>query len=127
MHVLGLGIDIVEIRRIKEIMAKNNTFIDRIFTSREKKYCTSSKKIICLANRYAAKEAFVKALGTGFRKGINFKNIEIKKNKLGKPFISVNKVLNKRIKKKFNVKKFNIFLSLSDEKKYSIANIIITD
>ena len=80
----------------------------------------------CYAKRYAAKEAFVKALGTGFRYGINFKNIEIKNDKLGKPFVNLNKVLINRIKKKYKVKKFNIFLSISDENKYAIANVIIT-
>ena len=65
-------------------------------------------------------------MGTGFRYGINFKNIEIKNDKLGKPFVKLDKILNLKIKKKYKVKKFNVFLSISDENKYAIANILIT-
>ena len=125
MSILGIGIDIVEINRIKKILKVNRTFVDKIYTKYEKTSCVGNKKVYCFAKRYAAKEAFVKALGTGFRYGINFKNIEIKNDKLGKPFVYLNKVLTNRIKKKYKVKKFNISLSISDENKYAIANVII--
>ena len=126
MSTLGIGIDIVEINRIKKILKDNRSFVDRIYTKYERTSCFGNNKVYCYAKRYAAKEAFVKALGTGFRYGINFKNIEIKNDKLGKPFVNLNKILINRIKKKYKVKKFNIFLSISDENKYAIANVIIT-
>ena len=88
--------------------------------------CLGKKKVNCYAKKFAAKEALVKALGTGFRDGINFKNIEIKNDKLGKPFVKLDKILNLKIKKKYKIKKFNVFLSISDENKYAIANILIT-
>jgi len=126
MNILGIGIDIVEVNRIKKILKENRSFIDRIYTKHERSSCIGNKKVFCYAKKYAAKEAFVKALGTGFRCGINFKNIEIKNNKLGKPFIKIDKVLSHKIKKKHKIKNFNIFLSLSDENKYAIASVVIS-
>ena len=126
MNILGIGIDIVEVNRIKKILKENRSFIDRIYTKHERSSCIGNKKVFCYAKKYAAKEAFVKALGTGFRCGINFKNIEIKNDKLGKPFIKIDKVLSHKIKKKHKIKNFNIFLSLSDENKYAIASVVIS-
>ena len=125
MEILGLGIDIIDIRRIKKNI-NNKKFISRIFTTNEIKNNKNKNKEMHYAKRYAAKEAFSKALGTGFRNQLNFKNIEIKNDKLGKPYISKNITLNKLIKKKFKINKYNIFLSISDEKNYALANVIIT-
>ena len=77
------------------------------------------------AKRFAAKEAFVKALGEGFRNNINFSDIDVTNDKKGKPIINISTNIKKFLKKKFNLNKFKIFLSLSDEKKYSIAYVII--
>ena len=126
--IIGIGIDIVDINRIEKTLDKyGKKFKLRCFSKNE---IDSSEKKIKPANSYAkkfaAKEALVKALGTGFRDGINFKNIEIKNDKMGKPFVKVSKIINLRIKKKFDVKKFNIFLSICDVTEYAIANIIIT-
>jgi len=126
MNILGIGIDIVEIDRIKKVLKRNRSFIHKIYTQKERESCIGKKHISCYAKKYAAKEALVKALGTGFRYGINFKSIEIKNDKLGKPFVNLNKILSNKIKKKYRVKKYNIFLSISDEDKFAIANIIIT-
>ena len=128
MAILGTGIDIVENYRLKEILLKKKSnFKKRIFTINEVTYCEKkSNSTSCYAKRFAAKEAFVKALGIGFRKNINFKNIEVVNNTYGKPYISINKIIANKIKTLFKVKKFNIFLSVSDEKKYSIASVIIT-
>ena len=77
------------------------------------------------SKRFAAKEAFAKALGTGFRGGLNFKDIEILNNKLGKPYYLINTKIKSLIKKIKKVKKFNLFLSITDEKDYSVAFAII--
>jgi len=82
-------------------------------------------KINFYAKRFAAKEAFVKAIGTGFRSDINFIDIEIKNYKNGKPYISLSKKLNNFLQKKFKIQKYKVFLSLSDEKDYSIAFVVI--
>ena len=128
MAVLGTGIDIVENYRFKEILLKKKSnFKKKIFTANEIAYCEKkSNSTSCYAKRFAAKESFVKALGTGFRKNINFKDIEVVNNTYGKPYISINKKIANKIKTLFKVKKFNILLSISDEKKYSIASVIIS-
>ena len=125
MNILGNGVDIVKNSRIKKAI-ENDNFIKRIYSNSEIK---ESKKILnktnFFAKRFAAKEAFVKSLGTGFRNGINFNDISIKKKISGKPIIFINNKLKQLIKKKFKINKFQIFLSLSDEDKYSIAYVII--
>ncbi len=128
MAILGTGIDIVENYRLKKILQKKKSnFKKRIFTINEVLYCEKkSNSISCYAKRFAAKEAFAKALGIGFRKNINFKDIEVVNNTYGKPYISINKKIANKIRILFKVKKFNILLSISDEKKYSIASVIIS-
>ena len=128
MAILGTGIDIVENYRLKKIfLKKKSNFKKKIFTINEVAYCEKkSNSINCYSKRFAAKEAFAKALGIGFRKNINFKDIEIVNNTYGKPYISINKKIANKIKTLFKVKKFNILLSISDEKKYSIASVIIS-
>ena len=128
MAILGTGIDIVENFRLKEILLKKKSnFKKKIFTINEVAYCEKkSNSISCYSKRFAAKEAFVKALGIGFRKNINFKDIEVVNNTYGKPYISISKKIANKIKTLFKVKKFNILLSISDEKKYSIASVIIS-
>ena len=128
MAILGTGIDIVENNRLKEILLKKKSnFKKKIFTINEVAYCEKkSNSINCYSKRFAAKEAFVKALGIGFRKNINFKDIEVTNNTYGKPYISINKKIANKIKTIFKVKKFKILLSISDEKKYSIASVIIS-
>ena len=128
MSILGTGIDIVENYRLKKLLLKKKSnFKNKIFTNNEIAYCEKkSNNTNCYSKRFAAKEAFVKALGTGFRKNINFKDIEVFKNHYGKPYILINKKVINKIKTLFKVKKFNILLSISDETKYSIASVIIS-
>ena len=126
MNIIGFGTDIVEIERIKNLLIKNSKFKKRIFSSNEIKFCLKQRnKFHCFSKRFAAKEAFAKALGTGISNGINFNEIEVKKNKLNKPFIKLNGNSMKITCKLINDKKFKIFLSLSDEKKYALASVII--
>ena len=128
MSILGTGIDIVENYRLKKLLIKKKSnFKNKIFTNNEIAYCEKKSNITnCYSKRFAAKEAFVKALGTGFRKNINFKDIEVLKNHYGKPYLLINKKVINKIKTSFKVKKFNILLSISDEKKYAIASVIIS-
>ena len=124
MKIIGTGVDIVENSRMKKSIA-NNFFLNRVFTNKE---ILISKKIknktSYFAKRFAAKEAFVKSLGTGFRDGLNFKDISIINDKLGKPSFFINKKIKNLIKKRFKINSFDFFLSISDEKKYSIAFVI---
>ena len=125
MNIIGNGVDIVDNTRIKNAI-KNKSFVSRIFTVNEiKKSKNLKNKANYFAKRFAAKEAFVKALGEGFRNNINFSDIDVTNDKKGKPIINISTNIKKFLKKKFNLNKFKIFLSLSDEKKYSIAYVII--
>ena len=124
MKIIGTGVDIVENSRIKKSIL-NNSFLNRTFTNEEILISKKMKnKASYFAKRFAAKEAFVKSLGTGFTNGLNFKDISIINDKLGKPSFFITKKIKNMIKKKFNVNSFNFFLSISDEKKYSIAFVI---
>jgi len=126
MIIVGNGVDIVENSRIKKSI-KNIKFIKRIYSSEEvKKSKLKTDKVSYFAKRFAAKEAFVKSLGTGFRKGINFSDISVVNDKLGKPFIKINDQIKSIILKKNKFKSFKIFLSLSDQDKHSIAFVILS-
>jgi len=126
MKILGIGVDIIQNKRIKDSI-KNHKFKDRIYSTNELKLSSYAKnKIGYFSKRFAAKEAFAKALGTGFRNNLNFKDIEIMNDKLGKPYYAkTKKKIKQIIKKEFKVKNFNCFLSISDEKEYSTAFAII--
>ena len=107
-------------------MIKNNKFKNRIYSANELKLSSLSiYKTSFFSKRFAAKEAFAKALGTGFRNSLNFKDIEVINDELGKPYYAKNRKITKLIQKNFNVKNFNCFLSISDEKDYSTAFAII--
>ena len=125
MKIIGLGVDIVDNKRIKKSI-KNKQFISRIFSKKE---INQSRKIKDKTNyfskRFAAKESLSKAIGTGFRKGLNFRDISIVNDKYGKPYYELNNNVKKLIYSKFKVKKIKISLSLADEKKYSIAFSVI--
>ena len=125
MKILGIGVDIIENKRIKESI-KNHKFKDRIYSSKELKLSTLSKnKVGFFSKRFAAKEAFSKSLGTGIRNDLNFIDISIVNNKLGKPYFLLNTKIKQIVLRKFKIKSFDFFLSISDEKKYSIAFTIL--
>jgi len=125
MNIIGNGVDIVENRRIKKSL-KNNGFLYRIFTKSEIEQSKKIKnKVNFFAKRFAAKEAFVKALGTGIRNNINFKDINVKNNINGQPLMNISNNLKRLLKQKFKISKYRLYLSLSDEKKHSIAFVII--
>ncbi|MFC1767199.1 holo-ACP synthase [Candidatus Margulisiibacteriota bacterium] len=112
----GIGIDIVGIQRIKDAIKEyGDKFLNKIYTSTEIQYCTKRKalKFPELAARFAAKEAYSKAIGTGMR-GIHWKNIEILNEKSGKPYISVK-----------GKKKSKALVSLSHDHENAIAFVII--
>ena len=125
MKILGIGVDIVENRRIQKSI-KNPLFKKRIYSLKELKQSNGvNNKVGYFSKRFAAKEAFSKALGTGFRANLNFKDVEVINDKMGKPYYVKNKKITKLVQKNFKIKKFECFLSISDEKKYSTAFAII--
>tara|TARA_B100000676_G_scaffold12961_1_gene11695 strand:+ start:1127 stop:1504 length:378 start_codon:yes stop_codon:yes gene_type:complete len=122
MNIFGVGIDIVEIQRIKETYSRyGERFARKILSNSElRNFYKNKNKISFLAKRFAAKEAVGKALGVGIKNGSILKNIEIKNDLNGKPFVNINNI------KKLNMtEKKEIHISLSDEKKYAVANALI--
>ena len=126
MNIFGIGTDIVSVDRIKKSV-KNKNFLKRIFNKKEISKCKKvNRSINCLAKRFAAKEAFSKALGTGISKGINFNEIVILNKKSGKPYINITGQTKKILYKKFKWKKSKVSLSLYKEKKYAVAFVTIS-
>ena len=125
MKILGIGVDVVQNKRIRSLI-NNKNFINRTFAKNEVKLSKkSSNKTNYFAKRFAAKESLAKSLGTGFRNNLNFKDIEILNDKIGKPYFLKSRKVSKIIQNKFKVKKFDLFLSISDEKEYSVAFTIL--
>ena len=122
MNIFGVGIDIVEVERIKKIHKKHGEkFARKILSNDElKNFLKDKNKIHFLAKRFAAKEAVGKALGVGIKNGSILKNIEIKNDINGKPFVNI-----KDIEKLNMTEKKEIHISLSDEKKFAVANAVI--
>ena len=124
--IYGIGTDIIDINRIKSVLNKyGDKFKYKCFHQNEISLSNSKlKSAQSFAKRYAAKEACAKALGTGLAKGVFWKDIEIKNNVSGKPFILLH---NKAYLRGMNIsnKNLQIDVSLSDERNYAIANVVI--
>ena len=124
--IYGNGIDIIDIMRIRKVIRKyGNRFKKKCFSDNEIE--RSDKRLNSVesyAKRYAAKEACAKALGTGLARGIFWKDIEIKNNKYGKPFIVLHNKAKNFLKVNFNPN-CKIELTLTDEKNFAVANVII--
>ena len=126
MTIYGIGTDIININRIKNSL-RNKKFVGRIFNTYEIKKCNNQvNKSNCFAKRFAAKEAFAKALGTGISKGINFNEITVFNISSGKPTIKIIGKTKKLVSKIIKKKKFSVFLTLSDDKHLAIATVIIS-
>jgi len=119
---MGIGADIIEVKRIEKAMLKNSNFIQKLFTKNEIEYLNSRKmRPEFVAGRFAAKEAVSKALGTGIR-GFQFRDIEIGKDLLGKPIVFLNGEA-KRVGEKLG--NYNIHLSISHSKENAIAYAVL--
>ena len=125
MKILGIGVDIVDNLRINKSL-KKNMFVNRVFSNTEISLAKKIKdKESYYSKRFAAKEAFAKTIGTGFRYNLSFKDIAIVNDKLGKPSFLITEKIKKIVKKQFKTSSFDFFLSISDEKKYSIAYVVL--
>ena len=111
----------------KFLKRNGSRFKNRIFSKKEIIYCDKKKSPSAYyAKRFAAKEALTKALGTGIRKGINFKHIEIINDSLGKPSIQLKGSTKNFLKRKTKNKKYSIYLSLSDDTPWAQATVVIS-
>jgi holo-[acyl-carrier protein] synthase len=122
--IIGIGIDTVEIARFKRFLDEgNHALLDRLFAPGELEYCLNKKESAsCLAARFAAKEAFVKAMGTGLRYGLCWTEIEVKNDHLGKPFLKLSKRTEQLFSEKGNAA---IHLSISHDGGQSVAMVVL--
>ena len=126
MKFFGVGTDIVKTNRIQKLLRKKNV-LEKLFNKEEIIKCKRIKKTTnCFAKRFAAKEAFSKALGTGISKGIKFNQIVVLNEKNGKPFIKLIENTKKIVENKLKKKNYKILLSLTDEDKYAVAFVTIS-
>lgn len=121
--IKGTGIDIIEVERIRSVLERDTGFRDKIFTPEEIRYCESKKnKYQHYAARFSAKEALMKAIGTGWRFGIRFADIEVFHNDLGQPQIRVSGKANEMLS---DLSISKIHVSLSHLKELATAIVII--
>ena len=126
MKLFGVGTDIIRVNRLKKSL-KKKPFLSRIFNEEEIIKCKRTKKNSnCFAKRFAAKEAFSKALGTGISKGISFNEIVVLNEKSGKPYIKLINKTKKIVERKLKKKIYKISLSIADEKDYAVAFVTIS-
>jgi holo-[acyl-carrier protein] synthase len=121
--VKGIGVDMIDVVRIKKLVDRDSRFMEKVFTETEIRYCEPKyRREVHYAARFAAKEAFFKALGTGYRGGMKWTDISVENNELGKPEITLHgKTLE-------NFKKGNYkytHLSISHTKEYAVAFVIV--
>ena len=121
--IFGIGIDIIEVPRVEKLTKKDDKFVKKIFTQTEIDYCRKFKNgSQNFAGRFAVKEAFLKAMGTGWSNGLKFNEIETVNDKLGKPEI----VLYGRTKEIFSERNLKLsHVSIAHLKDYATAVVII--
>ena len=124
MSIIGIGSDIVKISRIEKLAERYGTrFLERIFTKNEISYAAAkARPALHFAARFAAKEAFVKALGSGLRQGINWSDIEIINDNLGKPQF---KLYNHARSASLKLKNPSAWLTLSHEQEFALAFVVL--
>jgi holo-[acyl-carrier protein] synthase len=121
--IYGIGTDIIEVSRIKTVMERDIGFREKIFTEGEIAYCEKMKhKEQNYAARFSAKEAFLKAIGTGWRFGVRFADIDVYHDELGKPLIRLYGKADELVKKEGITK---IHVSLSHIKEMATAIVIL--
>ena len=122
--IKGIGVDLVNIPRMEQALDRwGPRFLERIFTSAEIERCgTRARPAQCLASRFAAKEAFVKALGLGMREGLRWRDIEVVQNHLGKPSLQLHNQAQKLLKA---LEAKITWLSLSDERDSALAIVVL--
>lgn len=122
--IYGIGIDLVEISRVENSLERwGDRFINRIFTKNEIEYCHRNVRAASrFALRFAAKEAFSKALGLGFRNGLSLRHIEVMRDPNGRPHLKLH-LKAKELCERNGIK--NNFLSLSDDGLYAVAVVVL--
>jgi holo-[acyl-carrier protein] synthase len=122
--IISIGIDIIEVARIREVLLRTPRFRERVFTTAERAYCDSRGAVAAqhYAARFAAKEAALKALQTGWRGGISWQDVEIASRDSGAPYL----VLHDSVKDLFDKSRATAaHLSMSHTSEHAIAQVIL--
>jgi holo-[acyl-carrier protein] synthase len=124
--VVGTGIDIVNIDRIEHLITRwGDLFLDRVFTEKEIVWCRKrTRPPECFAIRFAAKEAFLKAIGWGLRNGIQWKDVEVENDSMGKPSFSFHRKA-KEVLENLRIQK--ALLTLSHDRPYAVAHVLLEE
>jgi holo-[acyl-carrier protein] synthase len=122
--IVSIGIDIIEVRRIREVLSRTPRFVERVFTSAERAYCNSRGAVAAehYAARFAAKEAALKALQTGWRGGISWQDVEIASRESGAPYLIFHGQVETLFAKSGATQ---AHLSLSHTSEHAIAEVIL--
>jgi holo-[acyl-carrier protein] synthase len=122
--IVSIGIDIIEVRRVSEVLARTPRFAERVFTEAERSYCDSRGVVAAqhYAARFAAKEAALKALQTGWRGGISWHDVEIAARNSGAPYLALHGLAKELFEKSGATK---AHLSLSHTTEHAIAEVIL--
>src|SRR4030043_842467 len=122
--IFGSGIDIVNSERIERLMGRwGDHFLSRVYTEREISRCQRrSRPSECFAIRFAAKEAFLKAIGSGLRNGIQWTDIEVENDPMGKPLLSIHRKA-KEVLQTHGIER--TFLTLSHDRPYAVAYVLL--
>ncbi len=122
--IVGTGIDIVNIERIKRLLTRwGDLFLRRVFTEKESDRCRQqARPSECFALRFAAKEAFLKAVGLGYREGIRWTDIEVVNDPMGKPSL----LLHRKARDLFQTLRIErAFLTLSHDRPFAVAHVLL--
>lgn len=122
--IISIGIDIIEVKRVREVLVRTPRFAERVFTGAERSYCNSRGAVAAqhYAVRFAAKEATLKALQTGWRGGIAWQDVEIASRESGAPFL----IFRGPVKELFEQSGATVaHLSLSHTSEHAIAQVVL--
>lgn len=122
--IYGIGIDVIQPHRVERLLEKyGDRFVHRVLTPVERpRYLRSARKALFLANRFSAKEAFSKAMGTGFRYPVTLQNISVVQDSAGKPGFSFSSTLEALVQKNGII---NHHLTISDESNMACACVVL--
>ena len=126
MSIVGIGSDIVKVSRIEKLVERyDQRFLQRVFTVAETAYASNkARPALHLAARFAAKEAFVKALGSGLREGLNWRDIEVINNQLGQPQFKLHSYAQEACHERLNA---TTWLSLAHEQEFALAFVVLEE
>jgi len=122
--IISIGIDIIEVARVREVLARTPRFAERVFTSAERAYCDSRGAVAAqhYAARFAAKEAALKAFQTGWKGGISWQDVEIASRESGAPFLIFHGQVQELFEKSGAIA---AHLSLSHTSEHAIAEVVL--